>query len=288
VLLSRNWLALGFSRLLPRLAAGVLMGGIAAELMVWAIGLFVTHAYTIKSSTPGIMFSTTFNWVFVVLLWTAIYVGAHGFLRWRFSEIQRLRLEVLARDAELQALHAQIQPHFLFNALNVLRALIDEDPARARDLVTELSDLLRYALKAGRHERVPLGEELAVVESYLRIESARFEDRLAWRIDADDAARATTLPPMLLQTLVENGVKHGIAASEHGGELAVAARCENGAVRLTVTSPGRLGARGDTAVGLANARGRLRLIYGERATLSLAEGEHGVVAEITLPLGSGA
>jgi len=282
-LLSRGWLSLDFRRLLPRLVLGVLVTALAAELAVWAIGLFVTRAYTLSGSTAGIMLSTSFNWIFTMLLWTAIYVGAHAFARWRHSEIQRLRLEVLARDAQLDALHAQIQPHFLFNAMNVLRALIPEDPARARDLVTELSDLLRYALQAGRRERVPLEEELGIVESYLRIEQARFEQRLRWRIDADAAVRALPLPPMLLQTLVENAVKHGIATSTEGGEVAVSARREGGQVRLRVTNPGRLGARGGTRIGLANARERLRLLYGERASLTLEEAGGRVAAEVVYP-----
>lgn len=283
VILRRGWLGLGFGRLLPRLVAGVVLVALAAELLVWATGLFATHAYTMETSTPGIMFATTSNWLFTMMLWTAIYVGAQWFTRWRDSEIQRLRLEVLARDAQLEALHAQIQPHFLFNAMNVLRALIPEDPARARDLVTELSDLMRYALQAGRRERVTLEEELSVVESYLRVEAARFEERLAWRIDADHAVGRTRLPPMLLQTLVENAVKHGIAACEKGGEVTVEARREGDRVRVRVTNPGHVSPRGDTRIGLANARERLRLIYGDRAALTLAEADGHVTAEVTLP-----
>lgn len=283
VILRRGLLGLRFGRLLPWLVAGVVACAVAAELLVWAVGLFVTGAYTLASSTPGVMFATTSNWLFTLLLWTAVYVGAQWFARWRDSEIQRLRLEVLARDAQLEALHAQLQPHFLFNAMNVLRALIAEDPARARDLVTELSELMRYALQAGRRERVALDEELAVVESYLRVESARFAERLAWRIEADDAARRALLPPMLLQALVENAVKHGIAARERGGKVNVEARRERGTLWLRVTNPGRLGTPGDTRIGLANARERLRLIHGERATLTLSEAGDEVVAEVTLP-----
>jgi signal transduction histidine kinase len=286
VVLRRGWLGLGFGRLLPRLVLGVVVAAVIAELLVWAVGLFVTRGYTMKTSTPGVMFATTFNWIFTLLLWTAIYIGAQWFARWRDSEIQRLRFEVVARDTQLQALHSQIQPHFLFNALNVLRALIPEDPARARELVTELSELLRYALQAGRREQVPLSEELTAVESYLRVESARFENRLTWSIEADEAVRATRLPPMLLQTLVENAVKHGIAARERGGEVNVKAWREGDLVRLRVTNPGRLGKAADTGVGLANAKSRLQLIYGARSAFALAEHDGHVVAEVTLPAGA--
>jgi len=283
VILRHGLLAPGTRWVVPRLLAGVVVTAVTAELLVWGIGLYVTHAYTWKGSTPGIMFATTSQWIITVLLWTAIYVGVHAFARWRHSEIQRLRLEVLARDAELEALHAQIQPHFLFNAMNVLRALIAEDPVRARELVTELSDLMRYALQAGRRERVALDEELAVVESYLRVESARFEDRLAWRIDAPADVRVLRLPPMLVQTLVENAVKHGIARREEGGEVAVSAMRDGDRVQVRVTNPGTLAPPGETRIGLANARGRLRLIYGERAALTLEQQDGQVVAEVTLP-----
>lgn len=262
----------------------MLVTGLALELLMLFGGIYLTGAFTWKSSTPGVLFATSMNWIFTILLWTAIYTGVRFFRRWRDSEIRRLQLEVLARDAQLDALNAQIHPHFLFNALNVLRSMIAEDPALARDLVTELSELMRYALLAARRERVTLSEELEVVESYLKIESARFAERLRWRIDADESVRPATLPPMLLQTLVENAVKHGIAAEEHGGEVRVSATRDGDRVRLTVTNPGRLGGPGDTRIGLANSRERLRLLYGERAALTLEERDRFVVAEITLPM----
>ncbi len=278
-----GWLARPAGALVPRLVGAVLVVALAIETTILLIGIYVTGAYTWKTSTPGILLATSFNWIFTLALWAALYVGVRSFVRWRDSEIRRLQLEVLARDAQLDALNAQIQPHFLFNALNVLRAMIPEDPALARDLVTELSELMRYALMAGRRERVPLAEELAVCESYLKIEAARFEDRLRWTIRADDDVRRALLPPMLLQMLVENAVKHGVAAELAGGEVAVSADLVNGAVRLVVTNPGRLGGRGGTRIGLANAAERLRLLYGGRASLTLAEEAEGVRAEVRLP-----
>lgn len=279
-----GWLARPPLALLPRLAAAVIAAALAVEVAVLLTGIYLTGAYTWKTSTPGVLMVTTFNWTFTLALWAAIYVGVRAFLHWRDTEIQRLRLEVLAREAQLDALNAQIHPHFLFNALNVLRALIAEDPALARDLVTELSELMRYALRAARADRVTLAEELAVVESYLKIESARFEDRLRWTIDAAAAVREATLPPMLLQTLVENAVKHGIAAEIAGGEVVVRAADEGGRLCLRVTNPGRLRDHGDTRIGIANSTERLRLLYGERASLRLEERSGGVVAEVVLPI----
>ena len=128
-----------------------------------------------------------------------------------------------------------------------------------------------------------LDEELAVVESYLRVESVRYEERRAWRVDAEPAARVACVPPMLLQMLVENAVKHGIAASERGGEIVVTARRRGDRVFLQVTNPGVLGTNGGTRIGLANSRERLRLLYGDRASLSLEARDGHVVAEAVLP-----
>jgi signal transduction histidine kinase len=284
----RRWLELGMRGLLPRLLGGALVVALAVELGVWMFGLYATRVYTWKSSTPAIMTATAFNWAFTIILWTSLYTGVHFFQRYRLGEIRRLQLEVAARDAQLSALNAQIHPHFLFNALNSLRALIPEDPARARDLVTELAELMRYALQAERRERVPLAEELAVVEGYLRLEAARFEDRLRWRIDAGDDVRRTLIPPMVLQTLVENAVKHGIASLPEGGTVVVSGRCEGTSVRLRVTNPGRLAMAREGGIGLANVEQRLRLRYDGRSSLTLAQdGEGEVVAEIVLPAETG-
>ena len=130
----------------------------------------------------------------------------------------------------------------------------------------------------------PLAEELAVVEAYLRLESARFEDRLRWTMDAPDGVRAALIPPMVLQSLVENAVKHGIATRPEGGTVAITAGREGGSLRLRVRNPGRLAPARDGAIGLANVEQRLSLRYGIGAGLTLAQQAGDVVAEITLPL----
>ena len=279
-----GWWDLKFSALAPRLLGGSLVVALAVELAIWLIGTYVTRVYVWTSSTPGILIATTFNWCFTIVLWTSLYAGVQFFRRYRLAEIRRLQMEVAAREAQLSALNAQIHPHFLFNALNTLRALIPEDPARARDLVTELAELMRYALQAGRRELVPLGEELAVVEAYLRLESARFEDRLRWTMDAPDGVRAALIPPMVLQSLVENAVKHGIATRPEGGLVALTAGHEGASLRLHVRNPGRLAPAREGAIGLANVEQRLKLRYGAGAALTLSQQAGDVVAEITLPL----
>jgi LytS/YehU family sensor histidine kinase len=200
--------------------------------------------------------------------------------------MERLRLEVAAKEAQLRSLVAQINPHFFFNCLNGLRALITEDPARAQQMVTDLSSLLRYALQSGKTQTVPLRTELETVRTYLELQRLRLEERLAVEIEAAPESLAVPVPTMLVQLLVENGVTHGIEARPQGGRIQVASWVEGPALRVRVINSGRLGGQSpSTRLGLENARERLALLYGGAATLRLDDGEdESVVAELTLPL----
>jgi LytS/YehU family sensor histidine kinase len=189
-----------------------------------------------------------------------------------------------------------VNPHFLFNSLNSLRALIDEDAPRAREAVTRLANMLRYSLQSGQLETVPLEDELRIVADYLALEQIRHEDRLRvrWEIADEVSAGAVAVPPMLLQTLVENGVKYGVGTRREGGELRISARFEGATLRLQVTNPGDLGepvsaaaarAGSSTGVGLRNASERLKLLFGDRASLTLRSEPAGcVTADVVLPL----
>jgi LytS/YehU family sensor histidine kinase len=239
----------------------------------------------------GVVTMVWLNGTITLAGWHCLYFFYHLYGRLNRSEIERLRLVSSVKEAELRALKAQVNPHFIFNSLNSLRALIDEDPARARQSVTQLANLLRYSLQSGQLETVPFEDELRVVNDYLALEQVRHEERLQLRFDIAPDTLALPVPPMLLQTLVENAVKYGISTRAEGGEIAVIARCENGALRLRVTNPGELSAAlgkklsGSTGVGLRNAAERLRLLFGAGATLQLrAETPALVVAEAVLPL----
>ncbi|MDB6166052.1 MAG: ypdA, partial [Lacunisphaera sp.] len=200
------------------------------------------------------------------------------------------------KEAELRALKSQVNPHFLFNSLNSLRALIDEDAPRAREAVTRLANMLRYSLQSGQLETVPFEDELRIVEDYLALEQIRHENRLRvrWEIAEDVSVGAVSVPPMLLQTLVENAVKYGIGTRREGGELRISAQFEGAALRLRVTNPGDLAepasasaarAGSSTGVGLRNASERLKLLFGDRASLTLLSEPAGcVTADVLIPL----
>jgi two-component system, LytTR family, sensor kinase len=206
-------------------------------------------------------------------------------LRWIHERCERdLREEQVAKlatEAELRALQAQLNPHFLFNALNTLGYLMGAAPERARSTLLDLTKLLRAVLKRSGGDVVTLGQEIDLVESYLAIERARFEDRLRLRVDVPLALRGLPLPPLLVQPLVENAIKHGIAPRRKGGEIVVRAWSEDGdtgegALLIEVADSG-VGANEATVaagrargLGLSNVQKRLRAHYGARAGLSLA------------------
>ena len=225
--------------------------------------------------------------VLVISVWCAVVLAANEVHRRRAAEMEALQLALIAQTSQFRALRSQLNPHFLFNCLNSLRELIDEDPSRAKQVIDLLSALLRYTLRADRVETVSLKEELSAVEDYLSLEKIRFEERLQTRFAIDPQSLDNRLPPMLLQTLAENGVKHGIARLPAGGELRLATHVLDGELRVEVTNSGTLAAaaHGSLAMGLENARERLRLMYGDRASLTLtAVDERNVRAEVVIPL----
>ena len=184
----------------------------------------------------------------------------------RRSLVEQLELREITSRAQMKALQAQINPHFLFNTLNTLAALIESNPAKAEHVTENLADVFRYALDSTRLERVKLDDELKFLESYLAIEKARFESRLSYSFDVDPEARNRSIPPMILQPLVENAVRHGIGQKLDGGTVRVIARVKGKGLTLHVEDTGVGFVRERPGgVGLTNTRERLKHAYGETA-----------------------
>jgi two-component system sensor histidine kinase AlgZ len=195
-----------------------------------------------------------------------------------------LQGQVLAREAELRSLRAQIDPHFLFNSLHSISALTTADPPSARRMCLLLGDFLRQTVALGGADRITLSREVALIENFLAIERVRFGDRLSIALDAGDAGDCL-VPPLLLQPLVENAVTHGIAHMLEGGTVRVAAVRDGAWLKIVVDNPcdPDRPQRGGTGVGLANVRARLRALHGADATLVAEErGDHWYV-ELTMP-----
>lgn len=225
-------------------------------------------------------------WFFMILLmggWAGVYISSMAVARYTNSELKRLETVTALREAELRALKAQINPHFLFNSLNTIRALVNDRPGRAQDAVLHLSLLLRAALQTDVMLR-PLRDELETVSHYLELEKMRFEERLNVKISVSDDAMKVRIPTMLLQTLVENAVKHGIATAVSGGTLEIFGKIEDNVFRIEVSNPGKLENKSDgIGLGLGNARMRVQRLLGQTASLNLVETSGKVSAILTVP-----
>lgn len=224
-----------------------------------------------------------------------LFFGLIGAITFLLSE--RIEMEVQQRrleqgesekrevEANLKLLQAQIEPHFLFNTLANVSSLIDSDPVLAKKLLERLNDWLRVALTRARGDSTTLDDELSMLENYLQILKIRFGERLRWRIEANDAVRQLSFPPMLLQPLVENAVRHGIEPKIGGGEIGIRVSLEDAALRIEVNDNG-VGLIGDagSGTGLANVRARLATLFGSAGLLSLqGKAQGGTVATLELP-----
>ncbi|HJU83492.1 MAG TPA: histidine kinase [Holophagaceae bacterium] len=259
-------------------ASWVAIGWLAARFLAGLPGLrrlpeIATHALP-------------YLWVFGVVLClasAAFYYLLIAQARAREAEQERLQLQMLAREAELKALRAQLNPHFLFNSLNSISALTSLDAARAREMCVLLSDFLRRSLGLGERDSVSLREELELAKGYLAIEQIRFGRRLALDWDLDPAAEPAQVPPLLLQPLVENAIKHGISPLPEGGTVRVSTRLEDGRVRVEVGNPRDADAPRPEGLGLGlrQVRQRLQGRFGAagRFEARVDDGRHEVILE---------
>jgi two-component system sensor histidine kinase AlgZ len=203
----------------------------------------------------------------------------------RLAETEALRFQILSREAELRALRAQIHPHFLFNSLNSINALVTSRPEEARRVCVLLADFLRRSLSLGTRDRVPLSEELALAEDLLAIEKVRFGGRLVYAPQIGPDTLACAVPPLLLQPLVENAITHGIAQCLEGGTVQLDAQVSGGRLLVTVENPRDAAApvRKGTGIGIENVRRRLETVYGRDAELRVRPRDDSFRVELELP-----
>jgi len=263
--------------------AGVLVLGVANTL-VQLLGYIVIRPF---GPVRGVSWlpAALASWWSLHLMWNVFHTAALSLRRANRLEAETLRLQVGAKDAQLRALQAQVNPHFFFNSMNSVRALVYEDRDAAARMIDELTSVMRHALQGGTRDTVPLADEIEVVRAYLAIEQIRFEQRLRARIDVGPGLDTVRIPPMALQTLVENAVKHGVEARPEGSDIRIhARRQDDGAAVIEVANAGAIQTvSGSTRTGLANARQRLALALGEGAHLDLREQDGWVRATMRLP-----
>ncbi|MES2317599.1 MAG: histidine kinase [Pseudomonadota bacterium] len=234
---------------------------------------------------PTLVVGVFFLWFGVFLVWTLCYAVALSRRRAVRFELEKLELEVSVKDAELRALQAQVNPHFFFNSLNSIRALIYQDTDAAARAVGQLAGMMRHSLHAGQYATVRLAEEMTALDAYLGMEKLRFDERLQLTIDVGPEFHDVAMPPMALQTLVENAIKHGVEHSMGVCELRIAARRLGDMAEISVANQGTLAdASASTRLGLVNTAKRLALLFGPRASCTLVADDGWVTARIILPM----
>lgn len=225
----------------------------------------------------------------ITTVWTALYFSYHFFRRYTQAEIEKWKLEATLKEAQLAGLRTQINPHFMFNALNNIRALILEDGQKARLMLTHLSDLLRYALAETKHEQVSLKTDLETIDYFMALHSIQLEDKLHFEQDIEEGLQEVKVPPMLIQLMIENAIKHGISQQEEGGVIRLAIWRETKHLAISVKNTGRLSSSSKEqnkigGVGIRNIEDRLALLYSGQAHFNLAEADGMVEAKVRLPL----
>lgn len=221
----------------------------------------------------------------LMAIWLLAYHLYHYAKRELRLANQNAKLELNFKQAQLDNLYMQLNPHFLFNALNTIKSLSHSNPAAAGRGVDLLSELLRAGLYRGNAMLMPLEDELALVKDYLELEKMRMGERLTFKIESDASFSSIPVPRMSIQGLVENAVKHGIAVKKEGGFIHVLLSNKSEQLCIEVTSPGKLSRNHDKAgIGLANLEERLQIIYTGNAQFEIYEYEEGVCAVIKIPL----
>jgi LytS/YehU family sensor histidine kinase len=258
--------------------------GIVDSLLTTIFGIRIESEEHIGETQ--VIISNSFYAFVYLFMWNMIYFIYHYIVKSRKQQLDTLKLQSLVKELELKTIKSHINPHFIFNALNSIRALIDENPARARDAITELSNILRSSMQSENLETVPLERELSIVKDYLALEHIRFEDRLRVEYDIDEDTLDQPIPPMMLQTLVENAIKHGISRYEGGGVVKIISDFRDNNHELIVRNTGKLnGGMTREGFGLTSTASRLGLLFGEKASFEINETNGNMVeARVRIPV----
>ncbi|MFS4493600.1 sensor histidine kinase [Maribacter sp. 2308TA10-17] len=226
-----------------------------------------------------------FNSFMTIFVWTIFYMSVKIAFKLNANRLERAELNATIRQAQLNTLKGQINPHFMFNSLNNIRGLMLEDVDKSRDMLTKLSEMLRYSLTKNDVNAIALEEELEMIDNYISLSKIQFEDRLEFVQEIAPETLKTSIPPMTIQLLVENAAKHGISNLKDGGIIKLTTKHVDDHLEIEVNNTGKLKIDSkSTQLGLKNIKQRLRLLYGERASFSLEEMGNEVLAKIKIPL----
>ncbi len=251
-------------------------------IMLYALKVMSWETY----SVAVLMMTTVQNWI-ILCLWVALYLMFKQIRNNRQQKLKQMQLEASLQATELMALKAQLNPHFIFNCLNNMRALAIDDGEKTREMITNLSEILKYSFQFGEQTQVTVEREIQHVKNYLALEEIQFEQRLRYVIDVSPDTNQQLIPTLSIQLLVENAIKHGIMHSPDGGDITIKVVLNGDKLIIKVSNSGEImrTRRSDksTGVGLNNLRKRLFLVYSEQASLNLTSDNGRVTATIELP-----
>lgn len=286
--LKENWNELNINKLLVKVIPSILLLSIAfMQLMNLKMSGYVYLVYN-----RDIFLENTLTWNPVLItglrhmsIWVLAYHLYHFYKREVNTARENAQLSIIAKQAQLDNLSSQLNPHFLFNSLNSIKSLIIENPKIARRAVDLLSDLLRSSLYEKEDSLIAIKDELSLVEDYIELEKLRFEERLTVTIDADDALKNLKIPPLSIQLLVENAIKHGIDKRLDGGLVHISIQEVNDFIEIIVKNPGKLHNENQRGLGLNNLKERLLLQYKGEAQFKIEELSSKIVkATLIIPI----
>ncbi|MCG8386040.1 MAG: histidine kinase [Cytophagales bacterium] len=280
-----RWLDYDMNKLIPR----VLIAVFILSFVIYGTRLLVALPLNIYDPEVAWSRNTVLGLAAVygltIFVWSVLYFIYHYFERYNLS----LKHEAAVNEIELNNLKAQLNPHFIFNALNSIRALVDENPKKSKNAITQLSNILRNSLASNKKKLTNFEDELRTVKDYLGLESIRFEERLKTEFDIHPDSYNFLVPPLMFQTLVENGIKHGISKLKEGGAINMKTTIENNKLKVQIRNTGTLDLDGASkkdkeGLGLRNTAQRLSLLYGEEASFKIFnESADIVLTELIIP-----
>ncbi len=276
---NNNWIRLEIKLLIPRVLAAVF----SLSLFFVLLELVLIHLFD-QFVFEDLFIAVLMNLLAAMILyiaWSMIYFLYHYIDSFNKS----LKYEAAINEIELNKLKSQLNPHFIFNALNSIRALVDENPIKAKHAITQLSHIMRNSLTLDKNKIISFDEELRTVKDYLDLEIIRYEERLKTEFDIDSCASEFQVPPLMIQTLVENGIKHGISKLKDGGIIKIAAHVNDSSLIIKIRNSGKYFNQGkQVGYGIANTVQRLKIIYGENANFRIInEDPDFVLTEIKIP-----
>ena len=283
LLIPGKWLKIGVPQLIVRVLSMSLLLGLILYFLRMPISFMLGIYDGEELLDPGRILVLSFFFAIIFFLWYVLYFTYHYFDQYNKS----LKYEASMVQIELNNLKSQLNPHFIFNALNSIRALVDENPLKCKQAINQLSNILRNSLASDKKGLTKFDDELKIVKDYLGLEHIRFEERLKTEFDIHPESYRFYVPPLMIQTLVENGIKHGVSKLTAGGTIQVKTLVENDRLKIRIRNSGHLinGEKtGRLGLGLKNTIQRLKLIYGDDASFHIVnENDNFVLTEVIIP-----